>query len=60
VPGKNGWEIGVYGHDVTEAGKYWWTGDVTGQGGNERVVSNLMYDTDLSLFSKWCVLVSQL
>jgi GMP synthase-like glutamine amidotransferase len=36
--GQNGWEVGVYGTDVTEEGKYWWTGDVAGQGGDERVV----------------------
>ncbi|KAK1923202.1 class I glutamine amidotransferase-like protein, partial [Papiliotrema laurentii] len=24
--GEAGWEIGVYGNEVTEAGKYWWTG----------------------------------
>jgi hypothetical protein len=43
APGKNGWEIGVYGHEVTDAGKYWWTGDVSGQGGKERVVSDPSY-----------------
>lgn len=37
--GQNGWEAGVYGTDVTEEGKYWWTGDVAGQGGEERIVS---------------------
>jgi len=40
APGQNGWEIGVYGHEMTEAGRYWWTGDASGQGGNNRVVSN--------------------
>jgi len=35
--GTNGWEIGVYGNEVTEEGKKWW-GDVSGQGREDRVV----------------------
>ncbi|KAK4688751.1 NEDD8-activating enzyme E1, partial [Tremellales sp. Uapishka_1] len=42
-PGKNGWEIGVYGCDTTEEGKYWWCGDVEGQGGDERVYVEQMH-----------------
>lgn len=37
VPGHNGWEIGVYGCQLTEEGRYWWTGDVKGQGGGDKV-----------------------
>ncbi|KAL0242025.1 hypothetical protein I308_106199 [Cryptococcus tetragattii IND107] len=33
VQGENGWEIGVYGCHLTDQGRYWWTGDVKGQGG---------------------------
>jgi hypothetical protein len=35
--GTNGWEVGVYGNEVTEEGKKWW-GDVSGQGREDRVV----------------------
>ena len=35
--GTNGWEIGVYGNEVTEEGKKWW-GDVSGKGREDRVV----------------------
>jgi hypothetical protein len=35
--GTNGWEIGVYGNEVTEEGKKWWS-DVSGQGREDRVV----------------------
>ena len=35
-----GWEVGVYGCDLTEEGQYWWCGDVVGQGGDQRVVSS--------------------
>lgn len=41
VAGQNGWEIGVYGLDLTKEGRYWWCGDVEGQGGDERIVSTL-------------------
>lgn len=37
--GENGWEVGVYGNETTEQGRYWWCGDVNGQGGDDRVVS---------------------
>lgn len=36
--GEEGWEIGVYGNEVTEEGKRWW-GDVSGQGRDDKVVS---------------------
>ena len=36
--GENGWEIGVYGNEMTKEGRYWWTGDVKGQGGGSKVV----------------------
>ena len=39
VPGENGWEIGVYGNELTEEGRYWWCGDETGEG-EDRVVSH--------------------
>jgi len=38
--GENGWEIGVYGNELTDEGKYWWTGDVEGQGDSNKVVSS--------------------
>jgi hypothetical protein len=37
---ENGWEIGVYGNEMTEEGRYWWTGYVEGQGGEDKVVSS--------------------
>ena len=37
--GENGWEIGVYGNELTEVGRHWWTGDVQGQGGQDKIVS---------------------
>ncbi|WVQ77062.1 hypothetical protein IAR50_006741 [Cryptococcus sp. DSM 104548] len=36
-PGQNGWEIGVHGCQLTTEGKYWWTGDVEGEGGENKV-----------------------
>ncbi|KAL7422969.1 hypothetical protein Q5752_002267 [Cryptotrichosporon argae] len=39
VPGTNGWEIGVYGNEMTDAGRYWWTGSVEGQGGNDKLLT---------------------
>ena len=41
VPGQNGWEIGVYGTDLTPEGKFWWCGDFEGQGGDDIIVSPL-------------------
>jgi len=38
VRGENGWEIGVYGNEMTDEGRYWWTGDVKGQGSGDKVV----------------------
>ncbi|WWC65320.1 uncharacterized protein I303_107938 [Kwoniella dejecticola CBS 10117] len=51
VNGKNGWEIGVYGCELTEEGKKWWTwtGDqavgeeVNGQGGDDKVYLEQMH-----------------
>ncbi|ORY28034.1 class I glutamine amidotransferase-like protein, partial [Naematelia encephala] len=43
VAGQNGWEIGVYGNDVTEEGRYWWCGDVKGEGGGEKVFIEQMH-----------------
>jgi hypothetical protein len=37
--GEAGWEIGVYGNEVTEAGKYWWTGHWPDKEDPDRVVS---------------------
>ncbi|WWD20825.1 hypothetical protein CI109_105302 [Kwoniella shandongensis] len=37
VSGKDGWEVGVYGCELTQEGRYWWTGDVQGQGGDDKV-----------------------
>jgi hypothetical protein len=37
--GTEGWEVGVYGNEVTEEGKKWW-GDVSGKGREDRVVSS--------------------
>lgn len=39
VPGKNGWEAGVYRNQFVGEGRYWWTGEVEGQGGSDCVVS---------------------
>ena len=39
--GTNGWEIGVYGNEITEEGKKWW-GDVSGQGREDRVVRHFL------------------
>jgi len=36
--GTEGWEIGVYGNEITEEGKRWW-GDDSGKGRDDRVVS---------------------
>lgn len=38
--GEEGWEIGVYGNEVTEEGKRWW-GDVSGEGRDDKVVSEV-------------------
>jgi GMP synthase-like glutamine amidotransferase len=40
VPGEQGWEIGVYANQLTDDGRYWWCGDVSGQGGEAKVVSS--------------------
>ena len=53
VPGNNGWEIGVYGNELTEEGRYWWTGEVKGEGGEERIVSRNPSEAEVSLSSKW-------
>lgn len=37
--GTNGWEAGVYRNDFVGDGRYWWTGDVPGEGGKDCVVS---------------------
>ena len=61
--GEAGWEIGVYGNEVTEEGRKWW-GDVSGQGRDDKVVSTLsaldIYSPSFllvlmifSLFSRW-------
>jgi hypothetical protein len=44
VRGENGWEIGVYGNELTPEGRYWWCGDVEGQGGMNKIVSMLVPD----------------
>ncbi|GFZ51384.1 hypothetical protein JCM24511_09146, partial [Saitozyma sp. JCM 24511] len=43
VRGENGWEIGVYGNELTREGRYWWTGDVEGQGGGEKIFVEQMH-----------------
>jgi len=53
--GTNGWEIGVYGNEVTEEGKKWWS-DVSGQGRDDRVVRHLFSRRATlidSSFSRW-------
>ena len=42
--GDNGWEVGVYGNEMTKEGRYWWTGDVEGQGGGNKVVGHRSND----------------
>ncbi|KAK8850650.1 hypothetical protein IAR55_004569 [Kwoniella newhampshirensis] len=43
VSGKQGWEVGVYGCELTPEGRYWWTGDVEGQGGGDKVYLEQMH-----------------
>nr|XP_031859523.1 uncharacterized protein CI109_004985 [Kwoniella shandongensis]KAA5526595.1 hypothetical protein CI109_004985 [Kwoniella shandongensis] len=43
VSGKDGWEVGVYGCELTQEGRYWWTGDVQGQGGDDKVYLEQMH-----------------
>jgi len=42
VPGTDGWEIGVYGCETVGEGAYWWSGDVKGEGGDDKIVSALL------------------
>jgi hypothetical protein len=46
--GDQGWEIGVYGNEITEEGKQWW-GDVSGKGRDDRVVSRKLIQLVLKI-----------
>lgn len=45
VKGTNGWEAGVYKNTFLESGRYWWTGDVDGEGGSDGVVRSFSLET---------------
>ncbi|OWZ29081.1 cytoplasmic protein [Cryptococcus neoformans A2-102-5] len=57
VPGHNGWEIGVYGCQLTEEGRYWWTGDVKGQGGGDKVYLEQMHRDHVPSLPPGCTLL---
>lgn len=41
--GTNGWEMGVYRNDITDEGRYWWCGDVAGQGAGDSIYVEQMH-----------------
>ncbi|WVO24571.1 uncharacterized protein IAS62_005939 [Cryptococcus decagattii] len=57
VQGENGWEIGVYGCHLTDQGRYWWTGDVNGQGGAHKVYLEQMHKDHVPLLPPGCTLL---
>ncbi|KIR35382.1 cytoplasmic protein [Cryptococcus deuterogattii MMRL2647] len=57
VQGENGWEIGVYGCHLTDQGRYWWTGDVKGQGGAHKVYLEQMHKDHVPSLPPGCTLL---
>ncbi|KIR70836.1 cytoplasmic protein [Cryptococcus deuterogattii CA1014] len=57
VQGENGWEIGVYGCHLTDEGRYWWTGDVKGQGGAHKVYLEQMHKDHVPSLPPGCTLL---
>lgn len=49
VRGEKGWEVGVYGTQLTGEGKYWWCGDVKGQGDLEAIVRSTLTIVEFKL-----------
>ncbi|ODO05880.1 hypothetical protein I350_04941 [Cryptococcus amylolentus CBS 6273] len=58
-PGQNGWEIGVHGCQLTKEGKYWWTGDVKGQGGEDKVYLEQMHKDHVPAVPPGCLLLAK-
>ncbi|WVO16933.1 hypothetical protein L204_104619 [Cryptococcus depauperatus] len=57
--GNNGWEIGVYGCKLTAEGKYWWTGDVEDQGGEDIVYVQQMHKDHVPFVPPGCILLAK-
>ncbi|WVQ86130.1 hypothetical protein IAT38_008298 [Cryptococcus sp. DSM 104549] len=59
VTGTNGWEIGVYGCELTPEGRYWWTGDVEGQGGDNKIYLEQMHRDHVPSLPPGCQLLAR-